>query len=88
MVKINIRCSKCNALFKVDEAHIGKKARCQKCGERFVILQPGDSQGSAQSVEVTRPIQQQDKSQIHVTRPVQLEPHVTEPIEAIWSRWC
>ena len=82
MGKIDISCPKCKASFKVDEVHLGKKCRCQKCGERFVILRPKDNQGPAQSVEVTRLIQQQDKPQIHVTEPVQSELQVTKPIEA------
>ena len=63
MGNIKINCPKCKAKFKVDEIHLGKKGRCQKCGERFVILRPKDNQMSSQSAAVTQPIQQQDKQQ-------------------------
>ena len=64
MAKININCPSCKAPFKVDEANFGKKVRCQKCGEKFVISHPKDSNeikaGNSQSqVEVAQPIQPQ-----------------------------
>lgn len=38
---MKIRCPNpnCTGVFNVDEAHIGKSARCEKCGTRFVIQQ-------------------------------------------------
>ena len=55
MAKVNINCPKCKARFKVDEASIGKKGRCQKCGERFVISWPEENQKLGLPVKPKQP---------------------------------
>ncbi|MHC4845140.1 MAG: MJ0042-type zinc finger domain-containing protein, partial [Planctomycetota bacterium] len=38
MVKRLTRCSHCERSFKVEESNAGRRARCGKCGETFVII--------------------------------------------------
>ena len=70
MAKININCPKCNAKFKMDDALLGKKGRCTKCGEKFVI---------SASQESKKTISGDSQNQIEVTQPVNLKP--AQPIE-------
>jgi predicted Zn finger-like uncharacterized protein len=51
MAHVRILCPKCNAPFKVDEAHKGKNGRCSKCGEPFVISWAEANQGLPLSPE-------------------------------------
>src|SRR6202035_5126856 len=37
MGKIKVSCPKCGAQYPVDEAYLGKKARCKKCQNTFVL---------------------------------------------------
>jgi predicted Zn finger-like uncharacterized protein len=37
MPKVSITCPGCRAIFSVDAGSIGRKARCKRCGARFVI---------------------------------------------------
>jgi predicted Zn finger-like uncharacterized protein len=76
MSKIRVDCPKCNAPFKVDEKHIGKKGICSKCGERFVISQPQVCTEAAvddaqKQVEVTQPAKPQINANEQVTQQAQ-----------------
>ncbi len=71
MAKINIACPKCKAVFKVDEIHIGKKGRCEKCGERFIISVPEESKKTTSS---------DVQAKVKVTQPAQ--PKTAQPVEA------
>jgi predicted Zn finger-like uncharacterized protein len=51
---IRINCPNCKAHFRVDEVHLGKKARCKHCGISFLISRPENSQ---EPVSATKPIQ-------------------------------
>jgi len=37
MAGIRISCPRSKAVFKANEAYVGKRSQCQKCGEEFVI---------------------------------------------------
>ena len=37
---VEVSCPACSGAFKVAEQHIGKRAKCPKCGERFLIVAP------------------------------------------------
>ncbi len=50
MVSMNVNCPKCKAIFKVDEVHLGKKGRCTKCGEKFIISKPREGEGASPDV--------------------------------------
>ena len=34
---MNVCCPRCNQLYDIDESFAGQKARCEKCGEKFMI---------------------------------------------------
>lgn len=34
---MNVCCPRCNQLYDIDESFAGQKARCEKCGEKFII---------------------------------------------------
>ena len=38
MAKINVTCPQCQTKYRVEESHVGKKARCKKCGTTFPVL--------------------------------------------------
>ena len=42
MAKISVTCPQCRAKYSIDESHLGKRARCKKCGETFVISVAGN----------------------------------------------
>jgi len=44
MAKVKINCPHCKAWLEVSESQIGKKDRCERCGEQFVISQTEDNQ--------------------------------------------
>lgn len=37
---IEIKCTKCDSLYKVKDEYIGKQVRCKKCGELIHIEAP------------------------------------------------
>jgi len=39
---VEVSCPACSGAFKVAEQHIGKRAKCPKCGARFLIVAPQD----------------------------------------------
>jgi predicted Zn finger-like uncharacterized protein len=87
MAKIEIHCPKCNASFKVDESHIGKRGICTKCGERFVIACPQENKEIAsdkteRQIEVTQPAGPQIKPDEQVTQPAQKKVELVQPIQA------
>lgn len=42
-MKILTRCDKCNASFSVEETFVGRKAKCSKCGEAFIVQAVSDA---------------------------------------------
>jgi hypothetical protein len=54
MGNIRVKCPKCRVILKFDEIHIGKKGRCTKCDERFVISQPEENQDLSLAAEPKR----------------------------------
>ncbi len=87
MGKINVICLKCGTLFKVDEVHIGKKGRCTKCGERFIISRPQQNQeatpdSAKKQIEVTQPVRPESKASEQVPQPVQQKAESAQQIQA------
>jgi predicted Zn finger-like uncharacterized protein len=87
MAKISLVCPKCKTLFKVEEINIGKRGRCQKCGEVFVISQSQETKNTALSdaqsqIEATQPTMPQGTSVEKISQSICSEPKVTQPIEA------
>jgi len=37
MAGIRVACPKCSAQYSIDEANLGKRARCKRCGTAFVL---------------------------------------------------
>lgn len=53
MPAINVPCPACKSSLKLpDETYVGKKAKCPKCGHRFVITIPGPAGGSDDDIPV------------------------------------
>jgi predicted Zn finger-like uncharacterized protein len=85
MTEINIACPKCRSRFKISEEHIGKKGRCQKCGERFLITVPPTSKKPTSSnvhAQVTQLIKPEVPADERVTQPTPYESKIPKRIEA------
>src|ERR1700730_18494074 len=50
MGKIKVSCPKCGAQYPVDEAYLGKRARCKKCQSTFVLTPTEGGQSPASPV--------------------------------------
>ena len=48
MAKISVVCPKCQTSYRIDENYEGRKGRCKKCGQAFVVTRQ-DSEGSTSS---------------------------------------
>jgi len=44
MTNLRVNCPNCGALLVVDEVHIGREGQCKRCGAKFIISRPTDSQ--------------------------------------------
>jgi len=55
MTNLRVNCPKCGALLGVDEVHIGRQGQCKRCGAKFIISPPTDSQ---QASPAAIPLQQ------------------------------
>ena len=42
MAKHTVECPQCGASYKIDETKLGKKGRCSKCGNSFILALSGD----------------------------------------------
>jgi len=84
---MNVNCPKCKAIFKVDEVHLGKKGRCTKCGEKFIISKPREGEGASpdgtkKQIEVICPAESEIKANEQITQPIQQKAEPAQPIEA------
>ncbi|HUT95409.1 MAG TPA: MJ0042-type zinc finger domain-containing protein [Thermoguttaceae bacterium] len=64
MTKVTTCCPQCRATYEIDRSHIGRRARCKKCGTRFVIPDPESEQQTPAIAEpAAEPAEQPSGSQ-------------------------
>ena len=52
MTKIKVKCSECGQNYRVDQAYLGKRATCKKCGGKFVLSSIGEASTPSAKIKV------------------------------------